>query len=151
MDLQSSHAHVSELLVVHFATITSILRFTHSTYARTGIIGAPEPASFVQVLLDLASVVGWAFRDGKRTRPDFASPMTSLTKRQSGHLATLIFRYHKRLRNHELGSTDTSRQDGFLHVEVAEGQPRVDSEARAEMWLVGPALFPPRCDASRSR
>ena len=76
------------------------------------IIRALDPVCLAQVLLDFGSVVRSQFWDGRRTGPDFVSPMASLTKRQSGHLANLVLQHSKSLPTFELDRTDTPRQDG---------------------------------------
>ena len=77
------------------------------------IIRALEPVRFAQVLLDFTSIVRSQFWDGRRTGPNFISPMSSLTKRQSGHLAKLVLQYGKSLSRFELEDTDvTVRHNG---------------------------------------
>ncbi|KAI9569517.1 hypothetical protein HD554DRAFT_2038164 [Boletus coccyginus] len=92
------------------------------------IIRALDPVHLAQVLLDFASVVGSQFWDGRRTGPDFISPLASLTKRQSGHLAKLVLQHSKGLQKFELDCTDTSHQVGDPRA-VAEAVPASSSHA----------------------
>lgn len=95
------------------------------------IFRALEPIRLAQVLLDFASVVRSQFWDGRRTGPDFVSPMASLTKRQSGHLAKILLQYSKSLKTCEPDSTDTSRQDGLPEAvaEIALDSPLHSAES----------------------
>lgn len=83
------------------------------------IIRALDPVCLAEVLLDFASVVRSQFWDGRRTGPDFVSPMASLTKRQSGHLAKLVLQHSRSLPTFELDCADTPHHDSDPRV-VAE-------------------------------
>lgn len=100
------------------------------------IIRALDPVRLAQVFLDFASVVRSQFWDGRRTGPDFVSPMTSLTKRQSGHLAKLVLQHCKNLRNFERDCTDTPRQDDAPPTAVSEAPPEGPSHIDNELETI---------------
>jgi len=99
------------------------------------ILRALDPVLLAQVLLDFASVVGSQFWDGRRTGPDFISPLASLTKRQSGHLAKLVLQHSKSLQKFELDCTDTSHRVGDPRA-VAEVVPASSSHAGTESDMI---------------
>ncbi|KAF8437640.1 hypothetical protein L210DRAFT_2338446 [Boletus edulis BED1] len=106
------------------------------------IARALDPVRLAQVFLDFASVVRSQFWDGRRTGPDFVSPMTSLTKRQSGHLAKLVLQHSKSIRTFVLDRTDASLQVDDLqndpHVVLNSSSHTSDSDAALER----PAIHP---------
>lgn len=96
------------------------------------IIRALDPVRLAQVFLDFASVVRSQFWDGRRTGPDFILPMTSLTKRQSGHLAKLVLQHSKALRKSELDCTDAPHQLRAVAERIPDSPSRTESAMTTE-------------------
>ena len=121
---------------------TLMLKFVTLLARLQAIIGALDPVRLAQVLLDFISVVRSQFWDGRRTGPDFVSPMASLTKRQSGHLAKLILQHSKCLPTFEPDDTDTSHQNGNLQavagVDLASALHSVESDTVSEYQEIHP-------------
>ena len=90
------------------------------------IIRALGPVRLAQVCLDFASLVRSQFWDGRRTGPDFISPIAGLTKQQSGHLAKLILQHSKSLPRFELDHKDLSRQDGESRTSTSASEVVLD-------------------------
>ncbi|KAG8217079.1 hypothetical protein J3R82DRAFT_5101 [Butyriboletus roseoflavus] len=103
---------------------------------------ALDPVRLAQVLFDFTSVVRSQFWDGRRTGPDFVSPMASLTKRQSGHLAKLVLQYSKSLPKSEPDERDTSYPNNVPHtvtgVDIASALHSAQSDTVPEYQQVHP-------------
>ncbi|KAG9317993.1 hypothetical protein JVU11DRAFT_53 [Chiua virens] len=103
-----------------------MLQLQSASQRALAIIRSLDPVCLADVLLEFASVVQSQFWDGRRTGPDFISPMASLTKRQSGHLAKLIFQH-----SNDLLASKPDNPDILCHQDetVVHGVPLHNSDS----------------------